>query len=179
MPQFCVDCGTQLEDRQAFGQTRGVCPACGHVHFIDPKVAVGVVVELDGGIVLGKRAHEPNLGRWSFPSGFVDVGEILEEAAAREVEEETGLKVSIDRLLGVYSTNGERTVFVAYAGSVIGGRLEAGEECFEVASFPPNELPELAFPHDDAIVATWASGAGTPISTGAAPPDSHTSSAMA
>jgi ADP-ribose pyrophosphatase YjhB (NUDIX family) len=178
MAQFCVDCGTRLEDRFVFGQTRGVCPACDHVHFIDPKVAAGVIVELNGGIVLGKRAHEPNLGRWSFPSGFVDVGEILEEAAAREVEEETGLKVRIDRLLGVYSTRGERTVFVAYAGSVIGGKLEAGEECFEVASFPLDQLPDLAFPHDDAIVAAWASGAGTPI-LHSVPPDSPTSSAMA
>jgi ADP-ribose pyrophosphatase YjhB (NUDIX family) len=179
MAPFCVDCGNQLEDRFVFGQTRGVCPSCGHVHFIDPKVAVGVLVDLDGGIVLGKRAHEPNLGRWSFPSGFVEVGEVLEDAAAREVEEETGLKVTIDRLLGVYSTPGERTVFVAYAGSVVGGKLEAGEECFEVASFPLERLPELAFPHDDAIVTAWASGAGTPILHRTQPPDSHTSSAMA
>src|SRR6266513_2157275 len=123
MAVFCTECGARMEQRLAFGQTRDVCPDCGHVHFVDPKVAVGVVVAIDGKIVLGKRAHEPNLGRWSFPSGFVDVGEVLEDAAVREVEEETGLKVQIDRLLGVYSTAGERTVFVAYAGSVVGGEM--------------------------------------------------------
>ena len=153
--RHCTDCGAVLEQREAFGRLRGVCPRCGHVHFEDPKVAVGVVVGKDGGIVLGKRAHEPNLGRWSFPSGFVDVGEVLEEAAVREVEEETGLKVRIDGLLGVYSTAGERTIFVAYAGSVVGGELAAGEECFEVASFDPDDLPPLAFPHDDTIVRAW------------------------
>ena len=179
MASFCSECGSELEQRLAFGQMRGVCPSCEHVHFIDPKVAVGVIVELDGGIVLGKRGHEPNLGRWSFPSGFVDSGEILEQAAVREVEEETGLKVRVDRLLGVYSSEGERTVFVAYAGSIIGGRLEAGEECLEVASFPLDRLPELAFPHDDKIVAAWAAGAGTPVLMPGTPPDRPAPSAMA
>ena len=157
MDIFCIDCGHRLEGRLAFGKIRGVCPRCGHVHFEDPKVAVGVIVEQDGKIVLGRRAHEPQLGRWSFPSGFVDAGEAPEDAAAREVEEETGLRVSIDRLLGVYSTSGERTIFIAYAGSVIGGELVAGEECYEVEAFLPNALPELAFPHDASILKTWAS----------------------
>jgi len=156
---YCTDCGSRLERRPAFGQLRGVCPACGHVHFDDPKVAVGVVVEQEGRIVLGKRAHEPNLGLWSFPSGFVDAGEVIEAAAAREVAEETGLEVRLDRLLGVYSSAGERTVFIAFAGTATGGSLVAGDECLEVAAFPPGELPALAFPHDDAILRAWADGA--------------------
>jgi 8-oxo-dGTP diphosphatase len=116
-------------------------------------------MELDGGIVLEKRAHEPKLGLWSFPSGFVDAGEPLESAAIREVEEETGLLIEIDRLLGVYSAAGERTIFIAYAGTVIGGELVAGEECFEVGTFAPDGLPDLAFPHDGAIIEAWAAGA--------------------
>jgi 8-oxo-dGTP diphosphatase len=156
MASFCRECGSRLEQREAFGQSRGVCPSCSYVHFDDPKVAVGVVVEIEGRILLGKRNHEPKLGCWSFPSGFVDAGEVLEEAAMREVEEETGLKVSIDRLLGVYSTAGERVVFVAYAGSPLGGELVAGEECMEVATFLPDQLPEMAFPNDEAIMLAWS-----------------------
>jgi ADP-ribose pyrophosphatase YjhB (NUDIX family) len=155
---FCVSCGARLEGREAFGKERLVCPNCGHVHFEDPKVAVGVVVEMDGGILLARRNHEPQIGRWSFPSGFVDAGEVLEEAAAREVQEETGVEVAVDRLLGVYSSAGNRTVFVAYAGHAVGGRLECGDECFEVAVFPPDRLPELAFPHDGAILQAWRRG---------------------
>lgn len=158
MASFCSECGTRLEPRTAFGRVRSVCPNCGHVHFDDPKVAVGVVVDLDGAIVLGRRNHEPQLGRWSFPSGFVDAGEVLEEAAVREVEEETGLRVRIDRLLGVYSRAGERTIFLAYAGTAVGGDLEAGDENFEVAAFPPDALPDLAFPHDGEIMAAWRKG---------------------
>ncbi len=82
-------------------------------------------------------------------------------AAAREVVEETGLEVRIDRLLGAYSTAGERVIFIAYAGSVVGGALAAGEECIEVAAFAPDALPELAFPHDEAILRTWAASRST------------------
>src|SRR3972149_6820264 len=127
MATYCPQCGTKLEEQFIFGRTRAVCPGCSYVHFEDPKVAVGVVVEKEGRIVLAKRGHEPNYGVWSFPSGFADAGEVLEDAARREVEEETGLSVRIDRLLGVYSRAGERTIFVAYAGTAIGGELAGGE----------------------------------------------------
>lgn len=163
---FCTECGGRLEERLAFGKPRGVCVTCGHVHFEDPKVAVGVVAWMDGGIVLGRRAHDPKLGAWSFPSGFVDAGEVVEDAAAREVEEETGLRVRLDRLLGVFSTSRERVIFVAYAGTVVGGRLEAGEECLEVAIFAPDALPDLAFPHDGEIVQAWQSGTGVRLDAG-------------
>lgn len=155
MANFCPLCGTRLEKHHIFGRTRDLCPSCSYVHFEDPKVAVGVVVEKEGRIVLAKRGHEPNYGRWSFPSGYVDAGEKLEDAARREVLEETGLRVRIRKLLGVYSQKGERTIFVAYAGQAIGGEMEAGEECLEVAAFLPDELPELAFPHDEEIVKAW------------------------
>jgi ADP-ribose pyrophosphatase YjhB (NUDIX family) len=155
MAKFCSECGTRLEERLAFGKLRGVCPNCGRVDFDDPKLAVGVVVEMEGRIVLGRRAHEPKLGLWSFPSGFVDAGEVVEAAAIREVEEETGLCVRIDRLLGVYSTAGERTVFIAFAGTVTGGEIVAGEECLEVVAFAPDALPALAFAHDNAIIEAW------------------------
>jgi 8-oxo-dGTP diphosphatase len=164
MPQFCAECGGPLETREAFGKMRLACSLCKAVAFEDPKVAVGVVVEMDGGIVLGKRAHEPQMGAWSFPSGFVDSGEVLEDAAVREVEEETGLKVRLDRLIGVYSRAGERVVFIAFAGTPVGGKLEAGEECFEVKAFAPDALPELAFPNDAAILDAWRSGEGLPRS---------------
>jgi ADP-ribose pyrophosphatase YjhB (NUDIX family) len=157
---FCRECGTALEPRLAFGKIRSVCPGCGYTHFDDPKVAVGVVVSLDGGILLGKRNHDPMMGWWSFPSGFVDAGEVPEDAAIREVEEETGIKVRLDRMLGVYSNAGERVIFIAYAGHAIGGRLEAGDECIEVKTFPADALPELAFPNDGPILEAWHSGRG-------------------
>jgi mutator protein MutT len=165
MAGYCRECGHALEQRIAFGKQRGVCPRCQYTHFEDPKVAVGVVVEMDGGILLGKRNHDPKLGYWSFPSGFVDAGEVPEDAAVREVEEETGIQVELDRLLGVYSKRGERVIFLAYAGHAVAGTLAAGEECTEVAVFAPDALPELAFPNDGAILEAWSSGAGLALTS--------------
>lgn len=161
--RFCPQCGAALRRRLAFGRRRLVCPQCGYIHFNDPKVAVGVVAERRGRLLLVRRNHEPHLGEWSFPSGFIDAGEVLEEGAVRETKEETGLDARIERLLGAYSSRGERVIFLAYAARVTGGRIEVGPECQDARFFPPDALPPLAFPHDQAILRAWrrlkASGA--------------------
>src|SRR5205823_1229333 len=125
------------------------------VRYENPKVATGVVAERDGSILLVRRNHEPMMGRWSFPSGFVDSGEVVPEAAIRETREETGVEVRIDRLLGVYSAPGNSVVFIAYAGTIIEGDPVAGDEAFEVGMFAVADLPPLAFPHDPAIMDAW------------------------
>ena len=153
--RFCPQCGTALRRRLAFGHARKVCPRCDYVYFNDPKVAVGVLAERRGRLLLVRRNHEPHPGEWSFPSGYVDAGEVLEEAAIREAKEETGLDVRIERLLGAWSTRGERVIFIAYAARVTGGRIEVGPECMEVRFFPPDALPPLAFPHNEAILRAW------------------------
>ncbi len=131
------------------------CPACGYVRYADPKLATGVVAERDGRILLVRRNHEPMYGRWSFPSGFVDAGEVVAEAAAREAREEAGVEVRVEQLLGVFSRRGDPVVFVAYAASVVAGEPVAGDEALEVGFFTPDALPALAFPHDPAILEAW------------------------
>ncbi|MGB2695516.1 MAG: NUDIX hydrolase [Dehalococcoidia bacterium] len=153
--RFCPQCGTALTRRVAFGKRRLLCPACGHVQFHDPKVAVGVLAERRGKLLLVKRNHEPRMGAWSFPSGYIDAGEVLEEGAIRETKEETGLDIRIQRLLGAYSRAGERVIFLAYAARVTGGKIVIGAECQDVRFFPPDDLPPLAFSHDDEIVRAW------------------------
>ncbi len=149
---------------------RPTCPACDYVAYPDPKVATGVLISRprsaepgdptsgaidDLELLLVRRNHEPALGRWAFPSGFVDAGEVVEAAAIREVFEETGVTIALDRLVGVYSEPGNMVVFVAYAGHVVSGEAVAGDEAFELGWFGLDTLPELAFPHDDQIVAEW------------------------
>lgn len=154
--RFCPQCGQRLTSAEAFGRQRPLCPACGYVHFDDPKVAVGVVADRDGRILLTRRSHEPAMGCWSFPSGYVDAGEDVRDAAVREALEETGLPVAIEALLGVYSRPGDPVIFIAYAARVGEGEPQAGEEALEVAFFPPGALPDLsAFPHDQHILAAW------------------------
>ena len=153
--RFCQQCGTPLRRRVAFGRRRQLCPQCGYVHFNDPKVAVGVLAQRRGQLLLVRRNLEPNIGEWSFPSGYVDAGETLEDASVRETREETGLDVRIQRLLGAYSTRGDRVIFIAFAARVTRGRIEVGWECQDVRFFPPNALPPLAFAHDTDIMRAW------------------------
>ncbi|MDA0271621.1 MAG: NUDIX hydrolase [Chloroflexi bacterium] len=163
--RFCPRCGAPTEVRLE----RPVCTAsgCSFTWYPDPKVAVGVLAERGGLLLLVRRNHEPAYGRWAFPSGYVDAGEVVEDAALREVREETGVTVRLDRLLGVYSQPGSAVVFIAYAGTITDGEPVAGDEALEVGMFAPDALPPLPFPHDDAVVDAWRSGAGA--ATSAAP----------
>ncbi len=137
------------------GAMRPQCGDCGAVAFVDPKLAVVVVASRDSRILMVKRDIEPMMGRWSFPSGYVDRGEVVEEAAVREVREETNVDVSLDALLGVYSRRGAPVVLVAYAATITRGEPSAGDEAQDAALFASDALPPLPFPNDDAIIADW------------------------
>ncbi len=138
------------------GRQRPTCPECGYVVFFDPKVAAVVLVETDGKLVMIRRGAEPEVGRWAFPSGYVDRGEAVEDAAVREVAEETGLRVELTDFIGLYSRTGATVVLAVYAAKVVAGELEAGFDATEVALMDPEELPQLPFYHDDLILADWA-----------------------
>ena len=152
-PRYCPSCGVAFEADTPVSPRR--CRECDQVWYRDPKVATGVVVLHEGQLLLVRRNHDPMLGRWAFPSGYVDAGEIVEEAAVREVLEETHVKVVLDQLLGVWSGANDPVIFVAYAGHPVGGEAQAGSEAFEVAYFDPDALPELPFPHDGEVIAAW------------------------
>jgi 8-oxo-dGTP diphosphatase len=155
---FCVRCGHPLEWRQALGALRPVCTQCGRVHFIDPKVAVGLVVSENGRLLLIQRSNDPERGRWSVPAGFVDAGEDPARAAEREALEETGLVVEVTGLLDVYA-RGQPTegadILIVYFGRVTGGQLQPGDDAAQAGYFAPDALPELAFVSTQKIVERW------------------------
>jgi ADP-ribose pyrophosphatase YjhB (NUDIX family) len=158
---YCGGCGRPLGERQIHGRPRPYCAACKRAVFHDPKLAVAVVIGFGGRILLQRRAIDPGRGAWTFPSGYVDRGEVVEEAAAREVREEVNLAVRIDRLLGLYSRAGEPVVLAAYAATPLADDFAPGEEVSEVALFDPADLPPLAFPHDARIIADYLAHGGT------------------
>ncbi len=134
--------------RQVDRKERHYCQACDKVHFLDPKVACCAVVQGPEGILLIRRDIEPARGLWSYPGGYMDRGETAPEAAAREVFEETGLEVSCQRLLGVYSSATSIVVVIVYEARVLSGQAFPGPECSEARWFLPRDIPwhELAFP---------------------------------
>jgi ADP-ribose pyrophosphatase YjhB (NUDIX family) len=113
------------------------------------------VIAFGGRIVLQRRAIDPGLGAWTFPSGYVDRGEVVEQAAAREVLEEVNLPVRIERLLGLYSRAGDPVALAVYVATPLADAFSAGDEVAEVALFDPADLPPLAFPHDARIIADY------------------------
>jgi ADP-ribose pyrophosphatase YjhB (NUDIX family) len=153
----CLQCGTPLEARYHEDRERPTCPACGFIHYLDPKVAVAVVLGDTRGVLLGRRLVDPGSGAWSFPAGYVNRGEVVEEAAVREVREEFGIAVRLNGLVGVYSQRGEPVVLVVYAGTIEAGEPHAdGYEVSDVRRFPLDRLPEnLAFEHDRRVLADW------------------------
>ena len=153
--KYCASCGIPLETQTLEGIVRPVCPQCGRVVYYDPKVAATAVVERAGLVLMLRRAVLTGYGLWSLPGGYVDRGEVVEEAAAREVREETGLQVQISGLVGLFSEEGHPVVVAAYAAIETGGKLEAGPEALELGFYPMDSLPTLAFPRDRLILARW------------------------
>ena len=147
---FCPLCGGSLELRtlKPSEPDRLVCRVCGFVFYLDPKVAVGTIILDDQQrIVLVRRAIEPGYGRWVFPGGYVDRGEVVTAAAIREAREETGLDIRIERLLNVFSYPGRAPVIIVYVATMTGGCLVCDDESLEGRFFAPDEIPwdRLAF----------------------------------
>ncbi|MFC0315598.1 NUDIX hydrolase [Gordonia phosphorivorans] len=105
-----------------------------------------VLVDEDGRVLLVKRGHDPQRGRWSVPGGHVEPGETFAEAAVREVREETGLEVIVgDELWTATVPFGDDEIFEVhdFAGTVIGGELRSGDDADEVRWVSPAELEQL------------------------------------
>jgi len=123
------------------------CPACGYKAFSNPKpVACAIPSDGNGRIWLARRGFDPGRGLWTFPGGYVELGETVEDAARREVEEELNLAVELTELVGIYSREDDNVVLLVYAARAL-GLPEPTVEAPEVRAFAPVDLPwdELAF----------------------------------
>ena len=148
--RFCPACAGPLETRslKATDPDRLVCTRCGFVFYLDPKVAVGTIIDDgEGRVVLVRRAIEPGYGKWVFPGGYVDRGEPVLAAALREAREECGLDVRIEGLIDVYSYAGRTPIILVYAAVRTAGELTCDEEGLEACWFAPGDVPwdDLAF----------------------------------
>jgi ADP-ribose pyrophosphatase YjhB (NUDIX family) len=149
---YCPRCGAPLvvhlidtEDRP-----RLICDR-GHILYVNPKVVVGVIPERNGRVLLLRRAIEPRHGAWTFPGGFMEIDETVEECAAREAHEEIGVEVQVLDLVGVYSRPGlhpgPSIVSIVFHGAVESGEPAPGREALETRWFAPEDIPwnELAY----------------------------------
>jgi 8-oxo-dGTP diphosphatase len=159
--KFCPDCGAALDAVADLHQPQ-TCAACGHAHYRNSKPCAGALVVRDGRVLLARRARPPAQGQWDIPGGFLHADENPEDGARREILEETGLRVRLTGLLGVYmdryGEDSDLWLMNLYylAEPLDDAEPRAADDVSEVRWFAPDELPrELAFPHECKVLADW------------------------
>jgi ADP-ribose pyrophosphatase YjhB (NUDIX family) len=160
---YCSRCGVHLPHAAPV-----TCPACHSSHWRNPKPCAGALVTHEGNLLLVRRAHEPYLGYWDIPGGFMNYHEHPMETARREIQEETGLIIRITGLLGLWMDDYgvpptpellDATLNIYYHAVPLREpvfKLDP-HEIAEAAWFLPSQLPaNIAFPdHESRVLRAW------------------------
>jgi ADP-ribose pyrophosphatase len=136
-PRFCPQCGSaDLAQRVPEGDTHGrlVCSSCAYIHYVNPKIIAGCIIEQDGKYLLCQRAIPPRPGTWTLPAGFMESGETTEQAALREVWEETGVRAEIVSPYSIFSVPRIRALALEITG-------QFGPETLACRFFAPEDIP--------------------------------------
>ena len=146
---FCSNCGARVVHRIPPDDTlpRFVCDACNTIHYENPKMIVGCVVEHEGRILLCRRAIEPRYGLWTVPAGFLENGETTAQGAQRETLEEANARVELDGLFALYNLPHINQVYMLFRGRMLDADFSPGAETLETKLVDETEIPwsELAF----------------------------------
>lgn len=161
--RFCPRCGATLAHTARTGPVRPRCAACGFVFFFNPGVGAATVVRDAAGRILmvQRSAGQWGAGKWCFPCGFVEWGEDVRDAAARETREEAGVEVTIGDVVQVASNFHDPkkpTIGIWFAATLVDPAAVpvAGDDAAGVGWFDPAAPPPLAFPTDGALLARLA-----------------------
>ncbi len=146
---FCSQCGAPLVHTIPDGDNRHrhCCPACGTIHYENPKIVVGCIPEWEDKVLLCRRAIEPRLGLWTLPAGFMENGESTQQGAVRETLEEANARVDILHLYSLINLPDISQVYLMFRARLLDLNFSAGEESLEVRLFSEAEIPwdKLAF----------------------------------
>ncbi len=147
--KFCPSCAAPVEKRIPEGDhlPRAVCTSCGTIHYRNPRLIAGSVPEHEGRILICRRAIEPRRGFWTIPAGFMEVGETLQQAAARECHEEALARVEVGSLCAVVHVLHAEQVHVMFRAALVGDDFGVGAESLETRLCDERDIPwpELAF----------------------------------
>ncbi|WP_043767371.1 NUDIX hydrolase [Algiphilus aromaticivorans] len=148
--KYCSDCAAPLRVEVPAGDNmpRKVCSSCGAIHYRNPRVIVGAICEYEGQLLLCRRDIEPRRGFWTFPAGFLEVGETTAEGAARETFEESGAKVEIEDLCAIINVPYIAQVYMSYRARMTNPHHHITPESSETCLIAPEDIPwdYLAFP---------------------------------
>ena len=148
--KYCSSCGSSVDYLVPAGDNRPrhVCNDCGTIHYSNPNNVCGAILTHGDEVLLCRRAIEPRYGLWTLPAGFMENGETIAEAAARECLEEANARANSLHLFGVFSLPHISQVYLMFRGELASKDFHAGDESLEVALFDQAGIPwdELAFP---------------------------------
>lgn len=147
--RFCHSCGGPISVKTEDGVNRDFCPACNVIFYENPLPVVSAIVAVDRQILFVKRGKSPYKGSWCLPTGFAEIGESIEQAALRELAEETGVEGRILALVDVQSYKSRfygDLIFITFEVEQTGGNLKPGSDTVAARYFPVDRLPRLAFP---------------------------------
>lgn len=146
---FCSHCGSTVVMRMPEGDhlPRHICPACGMIHYQNPKMVVGCIVEWQDKILLCRRAIEPKYGLWTLPAGFMENGETTLEGAARETWEEAGARIEMGSLYTLFNLPHINQVYLMFRARLLDLDYQSGIESLETRLFGEGEIPwdDIAF----------------------------------
>ena len=147
--KFCPICKYSLRKSQVDGRKRLVCQKCGWIRYENPlPVAVCVAKDKKGRILIAKRNIKPCINKWALPGGFIELRETSEDACLRELQEETGLKGKIKRLIGVYIQKSRyygSIIVIGYEVNVFQNTLSLNNELKEAKFFTKETFPHIPF----------------------------------
>lgn len=153
---YCPKCGGELHYRPQNGHPRLTCQACHHVCYENPIVGVAAIVMNEAGhLLLGRRTGGEYKDLWCIPCGYLEYDEDVYTGIRREFKEETNLDIEIRRVFTVQSNFHDpncHTVGIWFLADVGGGEMQAGDDLCELAFFPLQSVPPLAFPTDQTVI---------------------------
>jgi ADP-ribose pyrophosphatase YjhB (NUDIX family) len=141
--KFCSACGQPVVSKIPEGDhlPRFVCTSCGTIHYENPRIIAGCIPEWKGKLLLCKRAIEPRRGFWTFPAGFMENGESLQQAAARESMEEALARVEIGSLVSIVHVLEARQVHMTFRARLLDLDFGVGPESLETRLYDESEIP--------------------------------------
>tara|TARA_B100002019_G_scaffold276807_1_gene276001 strand:- start:319 stop:885 length:567 start_codon:yes stop_codon:yes gene_type:complete len=147
--KYCMYCGSPTQNTIPEGDNkeRAVCTVCGAIHYQNPKVVSGCILEWENKILLCKRATEPRSGFWTLPAGFLENNETVAEGALRETYEEANARSSEIKLFFMCDLRHISQIYMMYVGKLLDGKYAPGPESEEVELFSESDIPwgDIAF----------------------------------
>ena len=147
---YCTQCGARVELKIPDGDNlpRHICISCEYIHYSNPKIVAGCIIEWENKILLCKRAIEPRYGLWTLPAGFMENNETVEQAALRESLEEANANIETIGLYCLFNIPYISQVYIMYRAKLLDMNFHPGAESLEVELFEESQIPwdEIAFP---------------------------------